>query len=74
MPDVLTSWLSPRAAAVYLSCSVSHLLRSARRHDIVGYRCGRGWRFRRSDLDAYIERSRAPLPEPVVSGPRETGR
>jgi excisionase family DNA binding protein len=61
-----TSWLPPRPAAAHVSCSVSHLLRAARRGAVAGYRCGRGWRFRTTDLDKWVEASAAPLPVPFT--------
>jgi excisionase family DNA binding protein len=56
--EAQTQWLTPREAASYLRCSVSHLLRAARRGDVVGFRCGRGRRFREVDLNRWIEASR----------------
>jgi excisionase family DNA binding protein len=53
---VPTVWLRPAEAANYVRCSVSHLLRSARRGDVIGYRCGRGWRFKEVDLNKWLER------------------
>jgi excisionase family DNA binding protein len=55
--DGLPAWLDTKAAALYLSCSPGRI------HDLVGLRKleprrdGRSLRFRRSDLDAYLEAS-----------------
>lgn len=56
-PTVVDSWLGSDQAAEYLGCS------RARIHDLVGLgklsprRDGRRLRFRRTDLDAYLEGS-----------------
>jgi excisionase family DNA binding protein len=47
MPEVLTA---PEAAA-YLRTSVDAVKRLARQGRIPGAKIGRGWRFRRADLD-----------------------
>jgi excisionase family DNA binding protein len=47
MPDVLTA---PEAAE-YLRTSVDAVKRLARQGRIPGAKIGRGWRFRKSDLD-----------------------
>jgi excisionase family DNA binding protein len=55
--DGLPAWLDTKAAAEYLSCSPGRI------HDLVGLRKleprrdGRSLRFRREDLDAYLEAS-----------------
>lgn len=56
--DAPAEWLGTADAAEFLRCSTKHLGLMARRGDIPSTRLGRVLRFRRSDLDAYLEERR----------------
>ena len=50
-------------AARYLNVRRSTLYRLMRKGELVpSARVGERWRFRREDLDAYLDRSREPVP------------
>lgn len=48
-------WLNSSAAAAYLGCSRDRLYDLRQRRVLVGAKDGRSLRFRRSELDAYLE-------------------
>jgi len=76
-PEPTTTWLRPREAASYASVSVSLILREARAGRLAAYKIAASqkcWIFKTADIDAWIERSREPLPEPFVPHSRETER
>jgi excisionase family DNA binding protein len=47
----------------YLNCHATTVYRLLRQREIPGFKFGRGWRFRRSDLEQWI-RDRQSKPEP----------
>ena len=49
-------FLSMREAALYLDCGIDELYK--RKNEITSYKPGRRYYFRKSDLDAWIEKSR----------------
>ncbi len=57
-------WLSPREAATYARVSETSILRAARRGTLRAFKVGGGrlWRFRPSDVDAWIEAGVQPVP------------
>jgi len=70
MPDILTT----EQAAVYLQVSTDAVKRLARQGKLPAAKVGRGWRFRKADLDemfteamvdeALIEEAERVLPDP----------
>jgi len=59
MPELLPSDLPPvlntEEAASYLRIHPRTLTRMARHGEIPGLQIGRHWRFRRADLDAWVD-------------------
>lgn len=62
-------WRSPLEASQHLRCSRSFLLRKARSGELRGHKLGRVWKFNIDDLNAFMQRSRAPLSLAVPSTP-----
>jgi excisionase family DNA binding protein len=49
--------------ARYLSVHRKTVINLVERGELKGYRVGRNWRFRKSDVDAYLERQQEPKPD-----------
>ena len=56
-------WLVTTQAAVYVAASPATIMRAARSGKLRGYKlsAGRVWRFRREDLDAWIQQTTEPV-------------
>lgn len=50
-----SGWLSAEDAAGIIGMHPKTVVRMARFKGLVGHQIGRAWRFRRADLDAWIE-------------------
>ena len=46
--------------ARYLNVHRKTVINLVERGELRGYRVGRNWRFRRDDVEAYLERQQAP--------------
>lgn len=68
LPKVLNS----RELAIVLDLSPDSVNTLARRGFINGYKVGRQWRFRRKDVEGYIQKIRRN-PEPGEGGTNERG-
>jgi excisionase family DNA binding protein len=51
-------WLTPVEAATYLNTSVRHVRELVYKRDIAYTKCGRLLRFRRDDLERYLQARR----------------
>jgi excisionase family DNA binding protein len=60
--------MDTREAAAYLRLSVETIKRKARAGAIPSAKVGRGWRFRRADLDAWLSRGGTLSEERVDKG------
>ena len=75
-PSPETLLTAPEVAAL-LRVSVRQVQCLAKAGEVPGFRVGRQWRFRRSQLDAWLERKStppsrpAPLPPPPGDSPYE---
>ncbi len=49
--------------AHYLNVHRKTVINLVERGELRGYRVGRNWRFRKSDVEAYLERQQAPKPD-----------
>ena len=49
--------------AHYLNVHRKTVINLVERGELRGYRVGRNWRFRKSDVDEYLERQREPKPD-----------
>lgn len=49
--------------ARYLNVHRKTVINLVERGELRGYRVGRNWRFRKSDVDAYLEQQREPKPD-----------
>jgi len=49
--------------ARYLNVHRKTVINLVVRGELKGYRVGRNWRFRKSDVDEYLERQREPKPD-----------
>jgi excisionase family DNA binding protein len=58
VPD-FQSFLTTEEVLVYLNITPRTIYRLIRNGELPAVRIGRQWRFRRTDLDAWIERQRA---------------
>lgn len=67
MPD-MPEWFSTDTAAAYVGVTAATLRRLVERGEVVAFRIGRVRRYRRSDLDAFLESARV---EPVPVRARE---
>ena len=65
----MSGWWTVKQSARYVNCSPVTLLREARNGRLQGYKVGgrRAWRFKREDLDAWLEQRSDP--EPFVARP-----
>jgi len=52
---VASEYLEPKEVAQMLKVSVRTITRLAEKGDLVGFKVGDLWRFRKSDIDAYVE-------------------
>lgn len=53
------TYLKTEEVADYIRMSVDHVRELARTGKITAYQPGRGYRFKKSDVDAYIESGKA---------------
>jgi excisionase family DNA binding protein len=51
-------WLSANEAGKRIGVTGKTVIRMAEKNEITGYRIGSVWRFKRSDMDAYLEAHR----------------
>jgi excisionase family DNA binding protein len=51
-------WMNSKSAALYLDCPVSRVHDLVMLRELVPYRDGKSLRFRKSQLDAYLESGR----------------
>jgi len=58
VPD-FQSFLTTEEVLVYLKITPRTIYRLIRNGELPAVRIGRQWRFRRADLDAWVERQRA---------------
>ena len=49
--------------ARYLNVHRKTVINLVERGELKGYRVGRNWRFRKGDVEAYLERQQAPKPD-----------
>jgi excisionase family DNA binding protein len=49
--------------ARYLNVHRKTVINLVERGELRGYRVGRNWRFRKSDVDEYLERQQEPKPD-----------
>ena len=61
-PDA-TPWNTTEMAAAYVVASPATVMRAARSGKLRGYKlsAGRVWRFKREDLDRWIQQSSEPI-------------
>jgi len=59
VPDEMTT----DDVAHYLNVHRKTVINLVERGELRGYRVGRNWRFRKSDVDEYLERQREPKPD-----------
>jgi excisionase family DNA binding protein len=52
---VASEYLEPKEVAQMLKVSVRTITRLAEKGDLIGFKVGDLWRFRKSDIDAYVE-------------------
>jgi excisionase family DNA binding protein len=69
-------WLTTREAADYSRFNVSHINRSLRAGDLLGYQATRTgkWKIHRDDLDAWIRRNSSTDTPPAVTPLRTASR
>jgi excisionase family DNA binding protein len=72
IPEIMTL----HDAAEFLDCHPVTIHRLVTRGGLPGFRLGRQWRFRRSDIDKWIaqRQQQAPQAEKAVSKPERQGR
>lgn len=58
MPD--ETLMETDDVARYLNVHRKTVINLVERGELRGYRVGRNWRFRKSDVEAYLERQRQP--------------
>jgi len=51
-------WLSANAAGKLIGVTGKTIIRMSERGEITGYQVGSVWRFKRSDVEAYLEARR----------------
>jgi excisionase family DNA binding protein len=51
-------WLSANKAGKQIGVTGKTIIRMAEKNEITGYRVGSVWRFKRSDIEAYLEAHR----------------
>lgn len=51
-------WLSANEAGKLIGVTGKTIIRMSERGEVTGYRVGSVWRFRRSDVEAYLEARR----------------
>ena len=64
MAEVMTT----EEVAQYLRTSAENIKRMARRGDLPGWKLGRNWRFRKGDLDAWVETGGSDYEDRVTEG------
>lgn len=59
VPSILEPWVSVEQLAAHLACSVDSIYRWLARRGLPSHRVGRVWRFKVSEVDAWVRTDRA---------------
>jgi len=63
----MDKWLTLEQIAEYLQMSTSSIYKMAQKGKIPAYKVGRQWRFRKEEIDRWIEKGKLRNKEPKIA-------
>ncbi|MCL0034826.1 helix-turn-helix domain-containing protein [Dehalococcoidia bacterium] len=62
----MDKWLTLEQIAEYLQMSTSSIYKMAQKGKIPAYKVGRQWRFKKEEIDRWIEKGKLRIEEPKL--------